>query len=327
MEKSNLPSNPAQITAPMVKAVFNIEMTRLNYQKILQEVENITWTRENIHQDLLAPANFVASKVTETKEREKRPFIDVGKLIQGAYNDVFNPLNDAISRKANEKKALALKMQEEQDIINKEKDRVNSIKAAIVFFITTLTNEITEADADTKIVLLEKKIGSETQRKSFYQEFTDELKASCDELKPMIKQQKEFIRVSADLNKKQGEAMATGNDDKAVELREKAEELKEVIEENKIRLQQKAFEQIENSGSIIGETTDLAPKASRTWWKWRVDDINLLFKKMPELVDLIANKEKIDSILSEKKENGSLDGKREEKMFGITFYQEQSYKK
>lgn len=326
METSNLPSNPAQITTELVKASFAIEQTRLNYQKVLQSMEDIVWTRENINEDLLAPGKFVASKLTEKKEVEKRPLIDAGKIIQNEYNSVFNPLNDVISRKAAEKKTLADQIQQETNAANAEIARISGIKTAIMQFIAGITNEITESDTDSKIVLIEKKIGSETQRKNVYQEFLSDLKTQCDELKPIIKQQKEYIRTLEKLNSDKNSAMAKGNDDKAVELRMKAEEMKEIIEENKIKIQEKAFEQVENTDIQVGLPTSVAPSASRTWWKWRVDDIQLMAKKMPELVELVPIKTKIDEVMAKKREAGEFNGKKEVSIHGLTFYQESSYK-
>lgn len=326
MEQSNLPSNPAQITQALVKASFAIEQTRLNYQKVLQQMESIIWTRDNINEDLLAPGKFVAAKLTDKKEIEKRPLIDAGKVIQNEYNSVFNPLNDVISRKAAEKKALADRIQRENDAANAEIARVSGIKLAIMQFVANCTNEITESDTDDKIVLVEKKIGSETQRKNVYQEFLPDLKSQCDELKPLIKQQKDYVRTLEKLNSGKEKALAKGDDNKAVELRIQAEAIKEIIEENKIKIQEKAFEQVENTDMQVGVPTSVAPSASRTWWKWRIDDIQLLAKKMPDLVELVPVKIKIDEILSSKREAGELEGQKELKLNGIVFYQESSYK-
>lgn len=326
MEQNNLPSNPAQITKELVRVGFNIEATRLNYEVILQSVEDIVWTRTNIDQPLLEPAKFIASKLTEKKEQDKRPFIDAGKIIQSEYNDFFNPINDAISRKANERKALAGKIQEEEDNVKREADRINTISSTIATFISNITNDITASDNDKMIIAAEMRIGSELSRKNIYMEFLPNLKEQCEELKPLIKKQKEYVRVLKDVNKNQAAAIASGDDSTAVEMRMKAEEMKEIIDENKIRLQQKAFEQVENSNIYVGEPTTIAPNATRTTWKWRVDDLALLFKKMPGLVDLVPNKDKIDAILKEKRTNGEMEGKREEKMFGITFYEDKSYK-
>lgn len=326
MEQNNLPSNPAQITKELVKASFNIETTRLDYQKILQSVETIVWTPENIHEDLLAPAKFIAGKITEKKDADKRPLIDAGKIIQAEYNDIFNPLNDAISRKANEKKQLADKIQKEADEANKEAARIRDINASIINFIANITNDITAADNDKMIVAAEMRIGSELSRKNIYQEFLPTLKEQCEELKPLIKKQKEYVRTLKELEKQKAVAIAKGDDDAAINLRQKAEEMKDIIDENKIRLQQKAFDQVEGSSPIVGIPVATAPNATRTTWKWRVDDLQLLYKKQATLVDLVPNKEKIDALLKQKREDGSLEGKREESFFGITFYEEKSYK-
>jgi hypothetical protein len=326
MEQTQLPSNPAQVTKALAKASFSMEAARLNYQVVLQSIEDIQWTRENIDQDLLAPAKEVAAKLTEKKDKDKRPFIDAGKVIQTEYNDLFNPINDAISRKANERKKLADDLQKEADNAARENERISGINSAIVSFISNMSNEITLAQTDKQIASLEMRIGSEMNRKNIYNEFLPTLKEQCDSLKPLIKKQKEYVRTLAELEKQQGAAIATGNEEKAVELQEKAEALKEVVEENKLRIQEEAYKQAGNTGIVVGEPTVMAPKATRTTWKWRVDNVKELYKKQPDLVDLIPNKEKIDEILRQKREDGSLDGKREETINGIVFYEDKSYK-
>lgn len=324
MEQTNLPSNPGQITKELVKASFNIELTRLEYQKVLQSVEDVKWTRENIDQPLLEAGKFVAAKVTEKKDFLKRPYIDAGKVIQNEYNEIFNPLNDALTRKANEKKMLADQIQKEADEANREAARISGIHQSMANFISAITNEITNADNDKMIAAAEMRIGSELARKNIYQEFMADMKAQCDELKPLIKQQKEFLKASKQIEK---EAATTTDDHRAVELKEKAELLKETIDENKMRLQQKAFEQVENTDTMVGIPTVAAPKASRRWWTWKVDDVELLYKKRPDLVDLVPNKKKIDEIFDAMKSAGDFsNGKSEIKVTGITFYEEKSFK-
>lgn len=326
MKENNLPSNPAQVTKELVKADFNIELTRLNYQQVVQSVASIQWTRENIDQDLLAPGNIVAKKLTEKKDALKRPHIDAGKVIQNEYNGVFNPLNEILSVKANERKQLALQIQKEVDDANREIDRVNGIKQTMAAFISNITNEITNSDNEKMIAAAEMRIGSEVARKNIYQELLPELKEQCEGLKPLIKNQKEYIKTLKQLEKSQGAAMAKGDDDAAVELREKAEQMKETIEENKIRLQEKAFEAVENSDTVVGVPTAVAPKATRTWWTWEVPDPELAYKKNQDNIDLVPNKTKIDAMLAELKENGSTEGKREVVIDGIRFYEEKSFK-
>lgn len=326
MEQSNLPSNPAQITKELVKASFNLDTTRLNYFKVLQSTKNIVWTRENINEDLLSPAKLVASKLTDRKEVYKRPHIEAGKIIQAEYNSVFNPLNDEISLKAAEKKKLADQIQKEQDEANAEIERLKNIRYTMINFIQTVSNDISESSTDSQIVLIEKKIGSEISRKTFYSDYFEDFKSQCEELKPLIKKQKDYIKFLISLEKSKLDAMSKGDESKAVDLRQQAEDLKDIIEEGKLRIQQKAFEQVENSDINVGIPIDTAPDATRTMWKWKVDDVQILFKKRPDLVDLVPNKEIIDSILRSMRETGELKGKREEKLYGITFYQDKSYK-
>ena len=62
---------------------------------------------------------------------------------------------------------------------------------------------------------------------------------------------------------------------------------------------------------VVPEVVDIAPKG-RSNWKWRVDDIKLLQKKMPHLVKLVPDDEAIDLLLKTKRQDGSLDSVEEE---------------
>lgn len=326
MEQSVMPSNPAQVTKEIIKAGFNIELTRLEYQKTLQSVEDIIWTRDNINMDLLAPARFVAASLTEKKDELKRPYIDAGKIIQNEYNSVFNPLNEAVVRKANEKKAIAEQIQKEVDLANAEIARINSINSAMAAFISDITNQITLADNDKMIVAIEMRIGSELSRKNIYQEMLPQIKAQCEELKPLIKMQKEYIKKLEQATKSEAAAVVSGDDDKLIEAKENVEILKKTIEENKLNLQQKAFEQVENSGTEVGIPVAVALKPTRRWWTWEVSDVNLLYKKRPDLVDLVPNKQKIDEIFDNMKASGEFSkGKPEIILSGIRFFEEKKF--
>lgn len=65
----------AIIIAPKeVEQKFRQDVARLNYQAILQSIYDIKWTRDNVNQDLLAPALAVEKELQGTKLTSKRPY-------------------------------------------------------------------------------------------------------------------------------------------------------------------------------------------------------------------------------------------------------------
>jgi hypothetical protein len=55
---------------------LKIEAARLNLQNLLDGVSAIEWTRENIAQDLLAPARDAVKALKDFKDAGKRPHLD-----------------------------------------------------------------------------------------------------------------------------------------------------------------------------------------------------------------------------------------------------------
>ena len=185
---------------------------------------------------------------------------------------------------------------------------------------------IAESKTDTEIVSIEKMIGSEKTKTSLYQEFLPDLIIQVDALRPQIKKQKENVRELQKLVDAEKTAEENGDLVAMTEIKEKKEYAEAVIQETGVRIHETAFEQATTIDIVAPEIVDTAPKG-RTNWKWKVDDIKLLQKKMPHLVKLVPDNEAIEILLKSKKVDGSLKGKDEETLFGLTFYNDKSYTK
>ena len=168
-------------------------------------------------------------------------------------------------------------------------------------------------------------IGLEKTKKTVYQEFLPDLITQCDALRPQIKVQKENVRELMRTQAEEKVALETGDMVAASELRSKKEYYEQVIHETGLQIHETAFTAASAVEVIVPEIVDQAPKG-RSNWKWKVEDIKLLAKKMPHLVELVPNEEAIDLMLKTKKADGSLAGKDEETVFGLTFYNDKSYK-
>lgn len=308
----------------IVKAKFDLEAAKKNYQALLQNLAGTTVTRDNVNEDLTADAREVLKQLEDTKESETRAPLQLHRDILHIHNSLADPIKEHVNRINGEKKIIASEISAENAKQLAEQNRINKAKSAVIECANKVSNLIAIAKTDADIVEIEKMIGFEGRRTTLYQEFTDDLKERLEALRPDIKTQKENIRRLQQIEEDEKSALESGDIYSATKLREEKEELTTVIQQTSIAIGEKAFEQASDIDIVAPEIVDTAPKG-RTNWKWRVDDIKLLQKKMPHLVKLVPDEDAINQLLVTKRLEGSLKDKMEEKFFGITFYNDKSY--
>lgn len=320
---------PEKITKEVVKAAFDAELIRDNYQKLLQDAENISFTEENLKDDhtVFKTIREVMKRLTESKEAKKRPYIDAGKAIQDAYNDLHKPLEDVLNRKLEEFKKVNDVVAKKNAEIEAQKQKNAEILNTLNGFINQTTTLIANATDDAEIVRIQKAIGSEKARYGYYGSYIEQLKTACDNLTPLINERKSHIRELAEIKQKQADALASGDIITATNLMEEIEYKDMQIAENVIRMQETSFKQVLNTSVevVVAEPNAEVVAPRRKSWKWRVDDIQSLAKKMPHLVDITPNKQKIDELLATKRAEGALKDIEELKIFGLTLYIEKLY--
>lgn len=315
---------PTAVTQEIVKALFNTELTRINYQTALDKFSALPVTEENrvLVQEKMAAVRKFMTTLDDIKKKGKENALAECRYWDNAYNDVLNPLKATL----NDKAAKLQKLLDEIDRNNKkiaiEKQRVDGIKTAINQFILQTSSDIAAATTTEQIVTIEKFIGSNKANKTRYQEFTEEFIERCNELVPLIKAQKENIKELDRLKAARATNLEQGNDRAVLEIDEKKEAIESSIQESKIVIQETAVAQ-----ALRPETTEAIPVATeikyrRKTWKWEVENMQELAKKAPHLVTIIANEEKIDELLANKKAEGVLKDTEELKVMGIRFYLE-----
>lgn len=314
------------VKSPVVKAAFDLELAKHNYQLLLQDLSTVTATRDNINEDLTKSGREVLKILEQKKEELAKEPLQWHRDVMENYKGLKNPIEEQVDRILGEKKVIAMQINEEAAKQLAEQLRVLNAQAAIPAFTNKVANLIQTAKTDSDIVTIEKMIGSEKTKTSLYHEFIPQLIEQCDALRPDIKNVKDTIRQRQITEEKEKNAIATGDIQSATTLREERELLEAVIEETGIRIHEKAYEKAAAIEIIVPEVMDTAPKG-RTNWRWRVDDIKLLQKKMPHLVKLVPDDDAINSLMATKKLDGSLKDKMEEKLFGLTFYNDKSYSK
>ena len=308
----------------LIRASFDLEANKQNYQKLLQDLSATTVTIENVNDDLTKDGREVLKSLEKIKEEKSLPYRQGHQNVLLAHKSLSEPLKEQVDRILAEKKQVSLRVQEDQRKQLDEQIRIANAKQAIVNFVNKVANLIKTATIDKDIVAIEMMIGSEKTKKSLYQEFLPDLIIQCDGLRPQVKDQKENIRALQMIAEREKIAQETGNIIELTELRGQKEHIQSVIEETGIRIHEKAYEQAITIDIVAPEVAETVPKG-RTNWKWEVVDIKLLQKKMPHLVKLIPDEDAINNLLKTKRIDGSLDDKMEENMFGLRFFNDKTF--
>lgn len=310
------------VTLEIVKATFNKELTALKYQEIISRFTALPVTSENVTQvqdSIKWVRNFV-KELGNVKEKGKKAALDECRMWDAAYNDVHGTINELLIEKSNALQKVVDAIDEENRKKEQERQRVDGIKKEITNFILNTSSEIAATTDTATLVAIEKKIGSHKGNESRYAEFITEMRDRCNELVPMIKKQKQHIKELDRIAKAKKKAEKAG-DDRALEgLMQEETAVTDAIEGSKIEIQEAAINQATRptEEAVVPESTDI--NFRRKQWKWDVKDVKELYKKMPHLVDLVPNKEKLDDLLRTKKTDGSLKDKEEVVVNGIRFY-------
>lgn len=312
------------IKLPMVKATFDLEVAKHNYQQLLQNLSVIQVTRDNVNDDLTKDGRELLKAIVDEKDRQSAEPLQWHRDIMHQFHSIHTPIKEQVDRILTEKKVVAGILKSEQDAQIAEQLRINNAKAAIVTFCNGVALRIADAKTDNDIVSIEKAIGLEKTKKNLYQEFLPDLILQLDGLRPQIKEQKEAVRKFQKAEEDEKKALADNDLVALTNLKEQKEYLTQEIAERGIRIHEKAFDQASTIEILAPEIAEIVPKG-RSNWKFRVDDIKILAKKMPHLVKLIPNDEAIKMQLETMKKDDSLKGKDELSWNGITFYNDKSF--
>lgn len=322
-ENKNQQLAPLQMSKPVIQALVTKEIAGLRYNDVLQAVSNLSFTKDNLSTDYpaLKELDKLLKLLDELRKKIQSPYYIVCQDTNAVFGGIIKPLEEIRDKKKLELKAANELAEAEKRQALQEQQRKENILTVLAQFINMITLAVSNANDEGEITRIQKLVGSEKNKKSFYAEFYDELSNKCSELEQPIKDRKEFIKE----NEKLKEKIANADASEAVELKEQQELLEAQTKESAIRLQEAAFEAASTIQSVVGEPMIETVKPKMTKWKWRVDDIALLHKKMPHLVKLMPNDEAIEVLFQSKKAEKALTDGEELKIFGLTIYQEKFY--
>src|SRR5262245_24095433 len=109
------------ISAAEIEHNLKMKAAALNYQKILDDINAIVFTPDNVNNNLLAPCDRLIKDFKAKKEELKRPYLEITTNIDTKFRELYQPLQDAFNRKSKELGAVIEKKKEEEAKIEQEK--------------------------------------------------------------------------------------------------------------------------------------------------------------------------------------------------------------
>lgn len=309
------PATPAVITGDLKLQVF--KKLGKQYEVLLQQAENLKFDKNNLAAGA-EEMKVIRAMETAIKDLEN-PFTERWKNWNESRKSILDPVANVLKTKAAEYTKLASEVTAERARQEAEKNRIKTIKDTIASFTIEFSGKIAAANDLPTLTNLQMRLGSEKSRKSFYQEFITDFFHECNGLEIALRAQKEKLTKLKELAK----AEETADDEKLMEIFGQREVIEADIEQTRNDVQEKAINASTRADeTIVAESTVETPKARRTSKEWRVDDVKVLLKKRPDLVDFVPNKEKIDAML---KERAKAKVFVEETVDGITFFLKPTY--
>ena len=292
------------LTPEVVKGKLQIALTKVEQSvQALNDAEgNLVYNEDN----LAEIKNFIenckkAEKIVDDERKAlKEPFLQGGRAVDDGAKLLTNDLAAVKQKALTQYTKLCQEVERKRQEAELEKQRVVAIRNQMDNFKIEYSSKIADAKTSKELVDLERRINLETANKNRYQEFLPEFTEGCKAIRSLLRDQKEKVREMEELERRSKEAAVNGSDEQILDIMEQKEALEAKIAEKRVLIQTEATNQASQpteSAEII-----LPIISSRQYWKWEMTSEKEATKAGLTLVT--PNKEKIDEILKQKREEG-----------------------
>jgi hypothetical protein len=216
---------------------------------------------------------------------------------------------------------LSLDFQNKAREQEKEKQRVLGIKTEMTNGILLFTTQINNCKTRQELVNIQRSINLSRTSKAMA-EFLPEWVQKLDGLNTAINEAKQRV----ERLEKLAELEATATEEEKDEISIQKEHIEAEIEEKQILLSEQSLNAATAPDEVLVADVVLPTvKAKRTTIKAEVLDINLLQKKLPHLVKLVVDEEKLSEYVKTKKAEGALNDVEEINVFGLRIYKDYTF--
>lgn len=318
----------AKKTKELIESGIILLSAENKLDELLLQAKDIVITPETLHVNyqFLLKLKAVYDALIKKMTGEITPHKDEIKLIEGVYKPHLNSIAEILNRHDPVIAQLNSNIKEAEfdviDAISEENKRI----ADFNIFVNKTAKAIVSSTDEDELTYIQKLIGLEkTRGKHYGQKLFEKVVEAADELLSLVQAQKVCIREIEKLTKQQAKAVVDSDISLAISLKEQIELKTRVIAENAITIGEKAYKYIE---SVQQQNDDLvsgaiSPRSRR--WSYRVYDMELLKKKMPELVMTVENKKEIGKLMKEKADANEIPEQGELQINGIAFFRKLFY--
>lgn len=318
---------PKIVSKELIVARLVSDTTRLNLQSLLEKGKSISYDKESLsaNYDLLLRLRDIWDFLDKRRKEEDKVEKEIIATRKAAYDEIMNPIAKLLESADPQIFALNTEIILEEREIGEAIKKQISNRTAISTFINDTIRIITGAPDNKELVRIQKAIGSEKSHKSKYGEYAPILEGVCDELLQLINGRKKLISENDKLQEQLNKAIAENDEPAKAHITELMELGKLELQENADSISDNAIQKISELPIVGYDVVSMAVKPRTHRWSWRVDDIELLYKKSPEFVVKEPNTKAINAFMKEKSDAQELDEYKENNFNGLVLYRKPFY--
>lgn len=325
---NQLPAEAAPLTPIVVKTKLENALIKVQsgIQTLTDKESKLVYNSDHL-QDIADYVNEVKAaikKVEDERVKLKNPYKTGGETVDAGAKLVSSELNGLLKKASDKYTEMAKEQARLKKIQDDEDARIKGIKDGMDNNIMSFSTKIAEAKDLPTLLDLERRLNLETANTTKYQESLPDFKTRCEAIRSLLSLQKQNVKQLSGLENEAIDAAETGIDGRLEEILDKKEEITAKVEETRTRIQETAINQSTSITPTRASQVFSTVKAKRTTVEWVIVDIELLFKKHPELVHLMANKEAIDEYVKTRKAEIT-DDNPEIKYDGLKIFQQKKF--
>lgn len=319
---------PVNLTPIVIKT--KLEQSLISIEAGVQTLHNteskLVYNSDHLQDiaDFIAKVKAAKKKVEDERVALKKPHKENGDAVDDGAALVKAELEKMLKKAG----AKYTEMVEEQNRLKKIQDdedkRIKDIKDGMDNNIMSFSTKIAEAKDLPTLIDLERRLNLETANEKKYQEFLPDFKTRCEAIRSLLSLQKQNVKALGGLEDEAANALETGADEKLEEIEAKKEEITGKVEETRTRIQETAINQSIVTAPARATQVFNTVKAKRTTVDWKIDDINRLYKHVPQFVKLVPNEDAINEYLKTRKAEIT-DDNPEIMYHGLILFQKKSY--
>lgn len=311
----------------MVVASLISETTRLNLQQFLDQAKAIRHDKGGLsaNYELLLRLRSIWEFLDKRRKEEDKAEKDIIATRKAGYEEIMNPIAELLDAADPHIFALNTGILLEERRIGDAIQKQITTRDSLAEFVNDTIRTIVGAPDNKELVRIQKLIGSEKSHKNRYGEYAPIAEEAFDDLLKLIDGRKKLIVESTRLEEGLKNAIKENDQPAVIQIKEMLEVGKRELEENAAGIADDAFKKVSGLPIVGSDFISKAVKPRTHRWSWRVDDIELLYKKRPDLVVKEPNTKAINAFLKEKTEAEELDEYTETSFSGLTLFRKPFY--